>query len=338
MKIAQFAEFGPPHEVVSCVEIDELPDPIADEVLLEIEAFPINPADLLTLSGDYAVRPKLPASLGAEGVGRVVQVGPNVRQISIGDRVLPLGRDNWVQRKIEKESNVISLPNMDAHQAAMLKVNPATAWFMLHDYVALQQGDMLLQNAANSGVGMNLIKLAESRGIKTINIVRRPELVPFLQDKYGAFAVLVSGPDIAGQVAEVAGDSSLQLGVDAVGGEATRLLAKCLQPGGTVVNYGLLSGQPCVIDPHDLIFRGITLTGFWLAKTLGASGRDQLEKVYAELSKLVAQNVLHVPVETTYPIDQIKAAVAHAGRYGRSGKIIVLPNQPHAAMNRSVPH
>lgn len=326
MKIAQFAEFGAPREVITCAEVDALTDPVDDEVLVEIEAFPINPADLLTLSGDYAVRPSLPATLGAEGVGRVIQVGPDVRHVSVGDRVLPLGRDNWVQRKKEKESSVIKLPDIDPLQAAMLKVNPATAWFMLHNYATLSEGDMLIQNAANSGVGINLIRLAEMQGIKTINIVRRAELVSPLKEEYGAFAVLLTGPDIVSQVAEIVEGNALKLAIDAVGGQATQLLSKCLQTGGTVVNYGLLSGQPCVIDPYELIFRSITLTGFWLAKALANTGRDQLDQVYAQLGKMMAAGLLHVPVEKTYAIDEIKAAVEHAEQYGRNGKIIVLPN------------
>lgn len=328
MKIVQFEAFGPPHEVASCVEVDDLRAPVRDELLIEIEAFPINPADLLTLSGDYAVRPTLPATLGAEGVGRVAQIGPDVQRFSIGDRVLPLGRDNWVQKKIEKESNVIRLPSIDLHQAAMLKVNPATAWFMLHNYVPLNEGDLIIQNAANSGVGLSIVKLAETRGVGTINIVRRPELEPLLKEQYGAFAVVLDGPDTKQAVTELTGGRTLKLALDAVGGTATRLLARCLQPGGTVVNYGLLSGQPCTINPDDLIFRSITLKGFWLAKVLAEIDRDELAHVYGKLGRMVADETLHVPVERTYAIEEIKAALDHAGRYGRGGKVIVLPNAP----------
>ena len=326
MKIAQFREFGPPHGVISCVEVDDPSEPVNDEVLIEIEAFPINPADLLTLSGNYAVRPSLPATLGAEAVGRVVKIGQKVEELSVGDRVIPLGRENWVQWKLERESSVIKLPDLDIYQAAMLKVNPATAWFMLHNYRTLKEGDALIQNAANSGVGRTLIKLAESKGIKTINIVRRPELASLLQDQYGAFSVLVSDDNIEDEVRTLTKDKSLLLAIDAIGDAATRLLANCLQPGGIVINYGLLSGHPCQIDSYDLIFREITLTGFWLAKVLPQTPLDQLTSMYTELAQMMVEGNLYVPVEQTYPIDDIKGAVAHAERYGRGGKILVLPN------------
>ena len=326
MKIAQFKKFGKPKEVVSCVDVAEPGDPEEDEVVIEIDAFPINPADLLTLSGDYAGRPPLPATLGTEGVGRIVAVGQGVDSVSTGDLVLPLGGDNWVQRKKEKASLIIRLPDMDTLQAAMLKVNPATAWFLLNNYKDLAEGDMVIQNAANSGVGLNLIKLAEMRGIQTINIVRRESLVPLLKEEYGASEVLVSGPDIVEQVAQVVGGRSLKLGIDAIGGESTRVLSKCLNKGGTVVNYGLLSGRPCVIDPRELVFRGITLIGFWLANVLSNTSHEKILEFYSTLTSLVNDGTFNVPVEKTYPIERIKIAVEHAGRARRDGKIIVLPN------------
>ncbi len=326
MKIAQFQKFGKPKEVIACVEAGEPGDPDADEVLIEIDAFPINPADLLTLSGNYAFRPLLPATLGAEAVGRVVAAGSKVNNVSIGDAVIPLGRDNWVQRKKEKASRVIKLPEMDTFQAAMLKVNPATAWFMLSDHVELAEGDMLIQNAANSGVGLNLIALAESRGVKTINIVRRSDVIPLLKEEYGAYEVLINGPDIIDQVADIVGDGILKLGIDAIGGDSTRILARCVQQDGIVVNYGLLAGKPCSVDPHDLVFRGVTLTGFWLSRVIEKIESEALENIYQELGALVNKGTLRVPVEKTYPLERIKIAVEHAGRPRRDGKILVLPN------------
>ena len=105
-------------------------------------------------------------------------------------------------------------------------------------------------------------------------------------------------------------------------------LADCLAEGGTVVNYGLLSGQPCQLGAHHTIFKGITLTGFWLQKALTAMARPDVEALYADLAARIADGTLRVEVEATYPIEEIKAALAHAERAGRSGKILVLPNGP----------
>jgi mitochondrial enoyl-[acyl-carrier protein] reductase / trans-2-enoyl-CoA reductase len=327
MKQVQFTAFGAPHEVAACVEVPDVGAPGADEVVIEVEAFPINPADLLTITGGYAVRPQLPATLGAECAGRIAAVGAKVRDLAVGDRVINLGRDNWCQRRKVPAAQALKVPAAaDVLQLAMLKVNPATAFLMLRKYVDLQPGDWVIQDAANSGVGTNLIRLAQADGIRTVNVVRRESLTEPLS-ALGADVVVVDGPDLATRVRAATG-APIRLAIDAIGGAMVLRLADCLAEGGTVVNYGLLSGQPCQLGAHHTIFKGVTLTGFWLQKALTAMARPDLEELYAGLAARVADGTLHVAVEATYAIEEIKAALAHAEREGRSGKVLVLPNGP----------
>jgi NADPH:quinone reductase-like Zn-dependent oxidoreductase len=328
MKQVRFIAFGTPHEVAACLEVPDVGAPGPNEVVIEVLAFPINPADLLTISGGYAVRPQLPATLGAECVGRIAAVGANVRQLAVGDRVINLGRDNWCQRRKVPAAQALKVPgDADVLQLAMLKVNPATARLMLRDYLDLQPGDWVIQDAANSGVGTNLIRLAHVDGIRTVNVVRRASLTEPLQ-ALGADVVVVDGADLAARVQEATGGAPIRLAIDAIGGDMVLRLADCLAEGGTVVNYGLLSGQPCQLSAHHTIFKGITLRGFWLQKALTSMARPEIEKLYAELGARVADGTIHVEIEATYPIEEIKAALAHAEQEGRSGKILVLPNGP----------
>jgi trans-2-enoyl-CoA reductase len=328
MKQVQFTAFGPPAEVAGCVEVEDVGAPGAGEAVLEILAFPINPADLLTITGGYAIRPPLPATLGAEGVGRVIAVGAEVDEIAVGDLVISLARDNWCQRRRLKAAQLLKLPaEGDLRQLAMLKVNPATALSMLRNYVDLGPGDWVIQDAANSGVGTNLIALARAEGIHTVNVVRRPALIEPLRAA-GADAVVVDGPDLAEQVQAATGGASVKLAIDAVGGDMVIRLADCLAEGGTVVNYGLLSGQPCQLRGDQTVFKGITLTGFWLAKTLTQMSRPELEALYRDLAARVLSGQLEVAVEAVYPIEDIRSALAHAAKSGRAGKILVTPNGP----------
>lgn len=328
MKAVRFDTFGTPHEVAHAVDVAEPGAPAAGEVLVEVEAFPINPVDLLTIAGRYATRPTLPAVPGAEALGRVMAIGAGVTHVAPGDRVLMMGRENWVQHKILPAHEAIPARVVaDPLQLAMLKVNPPTAKLMLEKFRALQSGDWVIQNAANSGVGTCLIALAKVRGLHTVNVVRREELVTPLQAR-GADVVVVDGPDLADRVRAASDGAAIGLAIDAVAGDATGRLAECLSPGGTVVNYGLLSGEPCRIGPGEVVFRGITLTGFWLVKALGAMSAVTIIALYADLAARVADGTLRVAVEATYPIDDIQAALAHAGREGRNGKILVTPNGP----------
>lgn len=328
MKAVQFAEFGLPQDVADCVEVDDPGAPVADEVVVEVEAFPINPVDLLTIEGRYASRPDLPAIPGSESVGRIAAVGHKVADLAVGDRVINLGRNNWVQKLKVNASSVIKVPQTaPVLQLAMLKVNPASAFLMLRNYVTLEPGDWIIQNAANSGVGTYLIRLAQARGLHSVNLVRRDELIQPLKD-LGADVVIVDGPDLGERVAEATGGADIKLAIDAVAGEACQRLAECLAEGGTVVNYGLLSGQPCTISPHQVVFRDITLTGFWLVKALGGMAREQITALYSELAEGVVTGHLESAVEATYSIQDIDRALAHAGRRGRGGKILVTPNGP----------
>jgi NADPH:quinone reductase-like Zn-dependent oxidoreductase len=328
MKIVQFGRTGVPHEVCDCVEVNDPGAPAADEVVVAVEAAPINPADLLIVEGRYPGPTELPAPLGIEGVGRVVAVGSGVGELAAGDRVMSLARANWAEKITIKAAQAIKLPgDLDVLQAAMMKANPATALLMLRDYVKLEAGDWVIQNAANSAVGRHVIRLAGARGLHTVNVVRREALVEPLE-AIGADLVVVDGDDLAARVRERSDGAGIKLAIDAIGGRATLRLADCLADGGTVVNYGFLSGEPCMITPHQAIVHGITLKGFWLAGLFRTAPPERIRAIYAEVARLLTDGTLEAPVEATYDIADIKQALAHAEREGRDGKILITPNGP----------
>ena len=326
MKIAQFSNYGKPDEAINCIDIPDLDDPDENEVLIDVLACPINPADVLNIEGKYGIKAKLPARLGAECVGKVKKVGDLVKEFKEGDIVLPLDRENWVQQKIVDEKNLIMLPNnIDPIQLSMLKVNPATAYLMLKKYVKLQPGDWIIQDAANSGVGQCIIRLAKMEGIKTINIVRRKELASDLED-IGADFVIQDSPNMASEVKELTNGGDVKLAIDAVGGDIILRIGDCLQEEATILNYGLLSGKNIEMTSYQTVFKRLVLTGFWLMPWLQTMSKKEIFDMYNHLSNLIASNKLHVPIEKTYPLEEIKKAVKHSAAYNRSGKIILTPN------------
>lgn len=324
MLAAQVRAFGQPETAIEVVEQADPGEPGADEVAVQAEFFPINPADLLNLEGKYGAKPPaLPMTPGAEGVGRIAKTGSGVRHVKPGDRVLLPGPGTWRERVKVPGKSVFPLPDgVDPKQLAMLRVNPPTAYLMLHQFVATKPGQWVIQNAANSGVGHCLIRLARLAGVKTVNVVRREELVAPLR-AFGGDVVLTDGPDLDARVRAAIGDDNLPLAVDAVGGSATQRLARCVSDGGIVVNYGVLSGEPCRVDGRETVFRDVSLRGFWLRKWFADTPPAQIAALYRELAAKVADGTLTVDVEAVYPIRKIKEAVAHAARGGRSGKILV---------------
>ena len=326
MKQVHLTQIGDPAASVDCVDVPGLGDPGPTQVLIDVAAGPINPAEILLMKGEYASIPDLPAPLGIEGAGTVRAVGASVKSLAPGDKVMILLRANWAEQVLAEESEAIKLPpGIDLQQASMLKVNPATAHLMLRDYVDLNPGEWVIQNTANSGVGTSLIKLAKARGLKTVNIVRRESAAEYCR-ALGGDVALVDGDDIAERAAEATGGAEIRLGIDAVAGEAVIRLASCLADGGMVVNYGMLSGKPCMMTTDQTVFQSKQLRGFWLAKFLRGLGPEGTQALYAELAPMVESGAISVPVEAAYPIDQIKEAVAHACREGRGGKVLVLPN------------
>ena len=326
MKRAQYSERGPdPQASIHAVE-SPTPVPATGQALLQVLAAPINPSDVLTLTGQYGMLPPLPAVGGNEGVGRVLALGPDTQGPAVGQTVLlPVGCGSWSTHVLAEAKYLMPLPNdADPLQLAMMTVNPPTASLMLSEFVELQPGEWVIQNAANSGVGAYLIQLAKARGLKTVNVVRRESAVAGVLET-GGDVVLVDGPGLAKRVAEATDGARIRLGIDAVGSQSTDHLAASLTDGGVLVNYGAMSGEPCQISPASLVFRNITLRGFWLSKWFIGATPEQRMKVFGEVAKLIASGVLKSRIQATYSIDQIKDAVGAAAAGERDGKILIVP-------------
>lgn len=328
MKTVQIARYGEPAEVVRCVEVAAPGDPGPGEIVFEVIAFPINPADLWFCRGSYRLRPPLPATPGAECLGRIIALGEGVTDLALGDHVINLQRENWTQQRRVPASEIVRIPReIDPLQAAMLRINPPTANVLISDFARLEPGDWLVQNTANSSVGRWVAWLAARRGLRTINIVRRAESCAALQ-ALGADVCLVDGPDLAERMAAQTGGAPVRFGIDAIGGNGTGRLASLLADEGTVVTYGSMSGKDPTVPRGEFIYRGIHLTGCMLGRRLATRDIATVRALYAELAAALADKRMSVPVRAVYPIEDIARAVAHAEEGGREGKILVAPNGP----------
>lgn len=324
MKAVRFSRFGRASEVAELLDIPEPAAPGAGEVLIAVEVAPINPSDLLHFEGRYAQPIPLPAFAGAGILGRVLQLGPGVQHLDAGDRVIVVNtqRRGWCERFVWPAAQLVALPQADPVELALLAANPPTALLMLESFADLQRGDWVIQNAANSSVGVSLIQIAKTMKLRTVNIVRRHQLIDHLAT-FGADVTLVDGPDLPARVVAAIGGSRIKLGIDAIAGDATRRLANCLAHGGTVVNYGLLSGKPCEVDAADVVFRDISLRGFWYSRWFASASTAAVKTLFERLVGMLQAKTLRVPVEASYPIDRLSEALVHAQREGRLGKVVL---------------
>jgi NADPH:quinone reductase-like Zn-dependent oxidoreductase len=305
-------------------------EPGATDVIVAVEAAPINGADLLFAAGWFAINPQVPGALGAEGVGRIVAAGQDVDPALVGRRVviLPTFRyGTWATRTVVPVQNVVPVSERaDVRQLAMLSVNPVAAYALLNDFVPLRRGDWVGFNLANSAVGHYLIALARRAGIKTLAVVRREDAAREVQ-QLGADCVLLDGDHLKERAADALSGAKLRALFEGTGnsGQIAQLVAS-LEDGGSVITFAAVTGQAPTLPLADLIYRGISLRAFFILNWIRDIPRPRLECVYGELAKLVETGTLSAAVEATYPLHQYRQALRHAQKTSRSGKVLFLPN------------
>lgn len=319
-----FASCGAPEEVLT-VKSDHAAPPHEGEILVRMLAAPINPADINFIQGVYGLKPVFPNSpAGLEGCGVVME--SRSADFAPGDQVILLrGVGTWTKFLTASAENFLKLHSrVDPTQAAMLKVNPLTALRMLEGFVPLKEGDWIVQNAANSGVGRCIIQIAKIMGVKTINFVRQADR---LRDELTAIgADIVVDEDNADAVKDIlaqTGGARPMLASNAVGGDSATRLMDILAPGGSMVTFGAMSKQSIKVPNGFLIFKGVQLKGLWVTQWLKTSPIAEIEAAYSKLAEWMSEGKLVQAVDSVYQIAQINEAVTKAQESFRNGKIIL---------------
>lgn len=323
MLAIRFARFGAPEEVL---HLEDVPTPVpgAGEVRLRITRRPVNPSDLLTVTGVYPIRPELPGSPGLEGVGHVDELGAGVA-MPLGQRVITLAGvpGTWADAIVVPADRVLTVPNeMSDQTAAQFLVNPRTAWALLNN-LGVGRGDWVLQTAAGSTLGRLLIQLARLRGVHTLNVVRRRSQVDELLGLGADEVICTEDERIEGRVLALTKGRGIGAAQDAVGGTLGGRVAACLAPGGTLLVLGLLGESELPVTTRDFLFKEATVRGCWLARWFGRTPPEVVGRAMTELTELLAGGRLAPPVEAEYELKEFRAAIAHSERPGRRGKVLM---------------
>jgi len=217
-----------------------------------------------------------------------------------------------------------TLPKGDVNQLSMLWINPATAYLILTEFVQLNKGDWVLMNAANSAVGRAVIAIAKARGIRTLNAVRRADVVDEVK-ALGGDVVLVDGPDLPRRVAAATSKASITLALDGVGDAATQNLLTSIERSGTLIVWSAMSGKSFSASGPRLLFFDQAIRGFWIYNWFRNPSQQRIVAMYKELAPLVASGGLSFPVASEFTFDQHQEAIAVAGKC--SDKAILKPSQ-----------
>ena len=319
MQAIQLTKYGEPEESLRLAEIAEPDRPKPGQILIRVEYAPINDNDMLLARGLYTIQPKLPSVVGNEGAGKVLAVGDGVHDVKIGDRVaIPLGVFSWAEKVLAPAEKAIVLPaGIDPRQAAMVSINPPAAALLLDEFVSLKRGDWIVQNASNSGVGRSVIAFAKQKGVRTINIVRRPELIQELKD-IGADVVLLEGPDAAAEANRATGGALVRLALDGVGSDATGTLLDIVGWEAKIVCYAFPTRDVIKLNPFGLVAKRASVHPFFMHYP------DNLPKIPEKIraaAELVANHQLRLLIAAVYPARRFSEALRHA--LGGGGKVLL---------------
>ena len=326
----------------------------ANDVLIQLIASPINPADINMVEGKYAILPpSLPATFGNEGVFQVLDHRASDEQVRPGDWVIPkiLEWGKWRSHGIISINDLIKIPSdIGVESAATLSVNPCTAYRLLKDFVTLEKGDTVIQNGGNSGVGLAVIQLAKLWNINVVSIVRNRtqgmnELIAYLKS-FGAEHIYVE-EDLRQGLSRISFFFVFQikidridletlrkslwstiprpkLGLNCVGGKATSDLLRVLDKSATLVTYGGMSKQPVTVPTGEFIFRDITCRGFWMSRWKAENLKgSEFAKMLHELIDFIRRGQLKPPQCQIYSLNDYKTAIEQTQQPFNTKKILL---------------
>jgi len=311
------------------IETEKLPSVSQGQVLLKMLAAPINPADINMIQGVYGKVASLPAVGGNEGTGEVLEVGSGVQGLNVGDRVITMkpGLGTWRTHGVFNAADLQSVPkDIKKEYAATVSVNPSAAYRMLEDFVTLKSGDVIVQNGANSTVGISVIQLAAQRGIKTINIIRdRPDFADAVErlKRLGGYVVVSDSYAQTPQFKRlIANLPKPQLALNCAGGQAATDVARTLGENGTFVTYGGMSNRPVTLPTSLFIFRNISAKGFWLTKWAETHSVEHRGKMLNSLFDLIRQDNLKLWLET-HKFEKFFEALARSQESKKERKVVL---------------
>jgi len=305
-----------PEDNLQFLETD-VPHPKDGQVLVRITLRVINPTDSYHARGDYGG--EVPFVTGSEGVGVVEELGPGTSgRLAKGQRVVAAnwGLTSWQEYAAVDEKFLVAVPDdINDEIAAQVFITTLTV-IGLVETAAVPKGEWLLQTAAASGLGRQLIQYAKSQGIRTINVVRRASQFEELKALGADEVVDSSSEDVVARVKEITGGKGAYSGLDAVAGDSTTKVMASLRDGGTAVWYGWVSDPTMHIRVQDSFTK--TLTNFIIYSWLPSHGPEGARALFEDGFKLFRDGVLSANPGKRFPLAEFKKGLEESKAPGRS--------------------
>jgi len=321
MKTAIFESLGKPWDVLT-IKDKPIPEPGEGEVRIKVTVANINPSDIMYVQGMYGIRPEVPGGAGFEAAGIIDAAGAGV-QMPAGTRVIFTALGVWQEYVIVPAKTVIPTPEGMADEiACQAFVNPFTAYGMLKES-GLQKDQWLMLTAGGSAFAKFVVQLANKQGIKTLCTVRRDDQIEELLANGATAVVNTEAQDLRQEVKALTDNKGVDYIFDAVGGKLGAQVLDTLGYNGSMMVFGLLSLQPIPLNSGLLIFKNLTVKGFWLTTWMTSLSKEEKIEVTKTVLGGLMQADLKADVEKTYSLDEVAEATKHADAPGRKGKILI---------------
>ena len=322
MKAIRVKALGGP-EVLTLEDIPD-PKPGPGEAVVKLEAAGLNYIDVYYRTGLY--KAQLPITLGVEGGGVVTEVGPNVTDVKVGDRVAYSGvLGAYAQFAAVPAARLVKLPEgLDGKMGAAAMLQGMTAHYLSHATYPLKPGDWCLVHAAAGGVGLLLCQMAKMRGARVIGTVSTEAKAKLAREAGADEVILYTTQDFEAEVKRITGGAGVPVVYDSVGKTTFDKSLNCLAPRGVMVLYGQSSGPVPSLDPAILNQKGsLFLTRPSLVHHTAT--RAELLQRSGDVLGWVKAGKLKLRIDLTLPLAQ--AADAHRQLEGRqtTGKVLLIP-------------
>ncbi len=337
MKAAYLVKYGNAAEAFEIREVSR-PLPGAKQVLIKVEAFGLNFADVMARLGLYRDAPPLPSILGYDVVGRVEACGSEVSSLQAGDRVVALTRfGGYAEYAVAQEEVVGKISDeMSVGVATALSTQYCTAYYLAFEMANLQPKDQILIHAAAGGVGTALVQMAKQKQCEVFGTCSSSEKIDFLKKNLVDHPINYKEEDFAEQVRAIIGDGGLDVIFDPVGGKSIKKGFGLLGAGGRILSYGVSSmnstrsifgkirvlAQFGIYHPLQFLSNSRGMIGINML-TIADKNPDKISRVMKRVIRLTEEGVLRPHVGGEFAAEQLGDAHDFLGSRKSMGKIVV---------------
>ena len=295
----------------------EKPAPKADEVLIKVAAAGINYADTMMRSGNYLTKPDLPFTLGYEAAGTVEELGADVKNLQIGQRVLATSSSGgYAEYATAKAALTMPIPDeLGFGESTALLVQGLTALGLLNE---TKSGQSILIHAAAGGVGTLLVQLAKHKGLKVIGTASSEQKLQMVADLGADYAINYSEDDWTDEVLKATDGKGVDWLIEMVGGDIVAKNLKVLAKHGTMWIYGSASGEDFKVSVLSLMQKNHIIRGYWL---MNESVENRI-KFTRELLENLGAGRLKIQV-TEFPLEQAREAHEAIENRKTMGKVVL---------------